>query len=1175
MIEVELNPTDVLPERTNYDLQIERDPTFMELAKANFQNENPIYALGRKLGDKANSLLSDVASKTMTQITGQEVDNNYDLFEDPRWQDPKYTKHIDRAIGIESRFDADTFFRNVDMEDENRATMAAGGVEGVAASFATGLLDPFMFIPIGGAAYKTYREGGNILKGAARTGLMTGAATSAEEVMMHSLQETRTAEDSAWNIAGATFLGGVMGGAATALGHKEFLKLSERVKEDLRSDTLSKIMPDKERGSVGAALAQTTSLDDEALKSAFGLEKLFSFQDPLLRMANSPSKVARQHIEMLADSPLVRNKNSQFIASEHSVENMIKSYELPKYLHVKERDRLFLEYRNSKSKMAVKIGDAADALFKRSRKDGMLTHQEFKEAMSDAAMNGDTHEIPQVAAAARDLREKVITPLFNEAKAVGLIDPKTPFDENYLMRMWDHGAIKANRREFEQLNATHLKQKRDKAASELQDLFKGFDLNNDARVANAVAAERENFKAHKAATKTALKDEAAGGGKVEKIRMSISELQTRLDDATKNQQRIYAKILNKRKRGDDNLADLFNEFKSVSSAKRELYKKLNITETDAEKHTKEFWRREQIANHLTEQEKLLETKMMELEDQTKLMEDLEYRASFNDDDFDHISYQLTDRILGTQHGRLSYDNKLRTGKGSGSAGKRGPAKARLYDIPNSVVKDFIVRDSDMILEGYVRSLASDIELTKKFGSIDPEDARKAIQDDYEKLMVGVDDPAKLEALRKLSKRDDEDFTAVWERLRGTYQADDYASGWRSTERSLMNVNYLSMLGGMTMSAFADVARPVMVHGLGRVMGDGFGALMTDTASFMKAAKDVMESSTALDMATNTRAKAMFGGDEFTGFTNKVEGITSAMAQNFGVLTLMAPWNAAMKQFSGVITQNRMMKAVIKVSEGKTLSPKEIENLASHGINERMAKRIAKQFAEHGEVHNTVHIPNARDWKDIDAAKVFRGAVRKQVDEIIVTPGQDKPLWMSKSGWRLAGQFRSFSVASIQRTMLSGLQQRDMAVLNGSILSVALGSLSYIAKSQSAGRDPDLSAGTLLREGVDRSGLLGWLSDANAVSDKVSRGRISVNGVFGGPPMSRYASRSALEAVFGPTYGMAGNLTQVAGNALVGDWQAADTHTIRRMTPYNNVFYVRGIFDDAEKNINDALGVKGK
>jgi hypothetical protein len=316
-------------------------------------------------------------------------------------------------------------------------------------------------------------------------------------------------------------------------------------------------------------------------------------------------------------------------------------------------------------------------------------------------------------------------------------------------------------------------------------------------------------------------------------------------------------------------------------------------------------------------------------------------------------------------------------------------------------------------------------------------------------------------------------------------------------------------------------------------------------------------------------------DEFLPFQNKVEAVTGAMSQNFGVVSLMAPWNAAGKQFVGVVTQNRMIKSITKLAVDKKVNPKEMEYLAANFVDKDMAKRIAAQFDKYGEKAGTVRVPNARNWDDIEAAETFRAAIRKQVDQIIVTPGQDKPLWMSKSGWRLMGQFRSFAFASMQRTTLAGLQQRDAAVLNGVILSVALGSLSYLAKASAANYEPDMSVGTMLREGVDRSGTLAWLSDANAVAEKVSRGRIGANAVFGGPPMSRYASRSALEAVFGPTYGMAGNLTQVAGNALAGDWQAADTHTVRRMMPYNNLFYVRSIFDDAEGGINSALGVKEK
>ncbi|MCA9340872.1 MAG: hypothetical protein KDA17_08205, partial [Candidatus Saccharibacteria bacterium] len=274
MAVVELTPEQVLPERTNYDLQLERDPTFNELAKANFENENLISAGARKLSDTTNSMLHTVQNNVMSRVLDQDINDNYDVFEDPRLKSSQYAGYADRFIGVESRYDADTIFHNIDRELENKAIMASGGAEGVAASLAVGLTDPTMIIPIGGAAYNTYRTSGSILKGAARTAAVTGTVVTGSELALHSLQETRTAEESAWNIAGATLLGGVVGGASSAFGSRaEFEALGKRVEDELQVPVSD---------SVGAARAAETTLSDEALKSAGGLEKYLSFQDPLL-----------------------------------------------------------------------------------------------------------------------------------------------------------------------------------------------------------------------------------------------------------------------------------------------------------------------------------------------------------------------------------------------------------------------------------------------------------------------------------------------------------------------------------------------------------------------------------------------------------------------------------------------------------------------------------------------------------------------------------------------------------------------------------------------------------------------------------------------------------------------------------------------------------------------------
>src|SRR5690606_26639789 len=197
------------------------------------------------------------------------------------------------------------------------------------------------------------------------------------------------------------------------------------------------------------------------------------------------------------------------------------------------------------------------------------------------------------------------------------------------------------------------------------------------------------------------------------------------------------------------------------------------------------------------------------------------------------------------------------------------------------------------------------------------------------------------------------------------------------------------------------------------------------------------------------------------------------------------------------------------------------------------------------------------------------AVGKEVDRIIVTPGiGDRPLWMSSDAGKLIGQFKSFSLASAQRVALAGLQQRDAATLNGAILSIMLGMGVYAFKSWGANRPLSDDPAVWVSEGLDRSGLTGWLFDVNNILEKGSRGTIGINALMGGPQMSRYASRNLWGAVLGPTAGLIEDFTQITGSAATGDWRQSDTHAVRRILPYQNLFYMRGLFDAAEAGAND-------
>lgn len=557
----------------------------------------------------------------------------------------------------------------------------------------------------------------------------------------------------------------------------------------------------------------------------------------------------------------------------------------------------------------------------------------------------------------------------------------------------------------------------------------------------------------------------------------------------------------------------------------------------------------------------------------------QFKGEFEDLELSDIADQIIDRILGTPDGRLPYDiNPNVSGRGEKTA-LSGPLKRRSFLIPDSEIEDFLESDIEHISRVYTRSVAPDIELVREFGDVNMTTQIDDIRRDYaQKAGRGELSEKQLTALNKQRNADIRDIAAMRDRIRGTYAlpADPASLSVRSG-RVIRTANYLRLLGGMTASAFPDTMRAVMVHGLGRVLGDGVVPLIKDFKATRLAAEEVKLSGTALDMILDTRSMAIADVMDDYGRHSKFERGLRRMQDKFGVVSLMAPWNAFFKQWTGMITMSRMLKAMQGISDGKAV-PKELEKLASQGINPEQATRIWKQFKEHGTIEGGVYLPNTEAWTGpgaAEAVRAFRGALKKEVDKIIVTPGQDKPLWMSTEHGKIIGQFKSFAIASVQRTLLSALQQRDLAALNGALLSVGAGMMVYAFKQNDAGRDISDDPVVWLTEGLDRSGLFGWFFDANNIIEKATRGRVGVNALIGGPPMSRYASRNVWGAFLGPTIGLVEDAIAVTGDAAQGEWTQSDTRALRRLLPYQNLIGFRRVLNQAESGINDALGVPGR
>lgn len=543
-----------------------------------------------------------------------------------------------------------------------------------------------------------------------------------------------------------------------------------------------------------------------------------------------------------------------------------------------------------------------------------------------------------------------------------------------------------------------------------------------------------------------------------------------------------------------------------------------------------------------------------------LVDWFEKRHGLDNDMARQVAEEVIDNIRHTPAGHIQKD----------IVPKAGPIKSRVLDVPDEFIEEFLEDDIEVIASHYVHTMAPEVEIFERFGSKEMTAQVSAISDEYGALIAKADTPKLRTRLANQMEQDIKDVQAMRDRLIGTYgQPNDPGSFIVRAGRTVRDFNFLRLLGGMTVSAAPDVARPIMRHGL-RPYAKAARQLATAPERTKLLKRELKAMGVGLDMTLNSRAKAIAEIGEVSQFSGTVGRVSRNLSTNYGVVTLMSPWNAAWKQFSGIIASNEIIFQAGKWAKG-TISKNNIAKMAQSGIDEDLAKRISAQIKKHGDVGD-VTLPQAHLWDDKEAAQVFSAAILKDVELTIVTPGiGDRPLWVSSEMGKIAGQFKSFQFASTNRVMIAGLQIRDAAALNGMLLSVALGSLVYGAKQKLGGRDVSTDPTIVLTEAIDRSGMTGIIFDVNNITEKFTRGRLGISSLTGGPTMSRYQSRNVMGALFGPTADAIPDLAQVGGAISTGEITGSDIHTARKLVPYQNLFYTRWLFDQAEKGVANEIG----
>lgn len=492
----------------------------------------------------------------------------------------------------------------------------------------------------------------------------------------------------------------------------------------------------------------------------------------------------------------------------------------------------------------------------------------------------------------------------------------------------------------------------------------------------------------------------------------------------------------------------------------------------------------------------------------------------------------------------------------------------------------------------------------------------------------------LHGLQTSLESDLRDIGAIRDRLRGRYGIPENPMGMMvRAGRIVKGANYLRLMGGVMPGSIPDVGSLAGYHGMGRLMRHGIAPLVTNLKKFKLNMKETKLAGAATDLVLDTRAMSWADIGEDYGRYSGFEKALKYASDKFGLINVSSQWNHVVKHMSGAMSQTRTLEAVEAVVNG-TATQKELTRLHFLGIDRSMAERIHNQYQHANFLHpdavetanywrekaggdesraldladkfnaddplwmtsgarqslenggsasseklTTTHgqaeeagglrFANTERWSDKEAVEHFRAAMLKETDATIISPGEEKPLWMSTEWGGILGQFRSFTLSSMLRVTAAGLQRKDAAALQGLIMMTSLGMLAYFLKV----RTEDLSDDPVVwvKEGVDRGGVLGWIFEANNMLEKLAGG-VGIDMAIGNQPSSRYAGRGPLAAFGGPSVGLGEDALAVLNNLSRGEMTASDIHKLRKLLPFQNVFWLRYLVDQVEKGAVDAAGL---
>jgi len=1080
------------------------------------------------------------------------IDESFDITD---YDLTEYGEHRHEFYGAGSEDEVKFIAGKLEQNLINKQKIDEGGALGMLSLFAAGVADPTILIPVAGAAYKSTKAA-TIASGVIRGGASAAAVEIPREALLHANQPARTLDESVLNIAAVTTLSGAISGLVGGLSKGATNPVDNVVNDvvdDLVSDTprtnFTKEQADDLAESVFDDSVVDTTITETAEQSANVIERLSATKKDVDDMYDFMQRMFGEMSIKFNDGHGMRDelgdkvkqiideiKNGGAIAEDIGLSNATLTMDDVVESVV---DDFIPSTSKSSDKSTIKniLKESVDIAQGKIdiNPDGdmlqMIT-ESVDEAVSKAAKSKVSAD-KKAKTAAKKQKDK-------EKRIRSKLDRGRPDyeDDSYdlvkpsLMR-WGLGpAIRLGTSKMHTVK---------KALYELQ--FDGYKRKGNMRpddVETRIKAKESNkadFYVDVDVQYMHYADRMKGLGepalKKQQFKYELAGAMRRGDVHAINEVAAAAKS------GRKYIDDILNDAVDVG-----IFTK-NVTVKHAMSYLPRMYDHQKIFNDVVKFKKLL-------------------REALDEEIADDIKDEITNSIFNNIiHGKVDIFD--------GKAAMAMPTKERVLTLSDEVLEEFFVNDVDTLIEGYGRALIPNIELKRKFGDTQGNSIFREMEDEYNNMIAGPDyvgSPNKIKALKKQFDVDHKNLTAIIHRLKQTTDNGlDANGGWFKAYKTAKTLNNTTMLGGVTVSSLPDLGRLILDNGLQRFTKTVFNSAAHASLSKMSRV-EMKRMVAALEIHSGGNAR-LFADAEYGEFASNSKYLESLNwgETKFFQATLLPYYNQLLKTTSAMMTAGRMYDASKLLRAGKPLTDSSLKRLYHIGMDDDMITRIGQMIDDtpNSIVEDDVILLNHADWTDREAAEFVQHALIRDANQTILTPQSgDLPRVFDHWLGSLVFQFKSFAVLSHNKVLLGGLQRDDHARVAVSVLSmVAMGGIA--AQLKSLIKDDELieDKSQLAFEAVDRSGVLSLVLEANNITDKVTHGDYSINSIAGLKSPKRYSTRNEVGALLGPSFNTGANVFGLKNNLMEGGQSDARNRLIRKMTPLNNLFYLRWGFDELE------------